>query len=190
MGIGRELRRLVEVRPAAARRWPTALNASVALALPALVLTLAGEPKLGLLASNGAFLTLYLGDRPLGHRARRLPLVGAGLFLAAALATLTAGNTVVATVVVAAIALASAILTLGLRVGPPGGVFFAMVPGLAAALVAPMATGGSGMSPVTLLAVLALGLVVGYLVVIAPSSCRACGRARPPADRRPRCASR
>jgi hypothetical protein len=167
VGIGRELKRLLEVRPSP-RRWPIALNAAVALALPALVLTLAGEPRLGLLASNGAFLTLYLGDRPLAHRARRLSLVGAGLFAAAGLASLTAGIPALATAVVAAIALVSAVLTLGLRVGPPGGVFFAMVPGVVASLVAPLSAGGSAMAPGTVLAVLALGLVVGYLVVVAP----------------------
>ncbi|WP_210478821.1 FUSC family protein [Naasia sp. SYSU D00948] len=167
MGIGRELRRVVEFRPSP-RRWPIALNGAIALALPAVTLTLAGQPTLGLVASNGAFLALYLGDRPLLHRARRLPLIGAGLFASAALAVLVAPFPVLTTVLIAAIAIAAAVLTVGLRVGPPGSVFFAMVPGVMASMVAPAEDGGAGLDAGPLLGVLALGLVVAYLVVVAP----------------------
>jgi len=167
MGIGRELRRLVEVRPSP-RRWPIAVNGGLALALPAVTLTLLGQPTLGLVASNGAFLALYLGDRPLLHRARRLPLIAAGLFASAVLAVLVAPFPLLTTVMIAAIAVTAAILTVGLRVGPPGSVFFAMVPGVMASMVAPVDHGGAGLDPLALLGVLAFGLVVAYLVVIAP----------------------
>jgi Fusaric acid resistance protein-like len=167
MGLRDEVLRLFEMRPSP-RRWPTALNASVALVLPALALILAGQPTLGLVASNGAFLTLYLGDRPTAHRARRLPLVAAGLFGGAVLGAAAAPIPVLGTLVLAAITLAAAVLTLGLRVGPPGSVFFAMVPGVIGALVAPRAAGGAGNAPIVVLAALAFGLAVAYLVVVAP----------------------
>ena len=183
------LRRLVEVRPSP-RRWPTALNAALALVLPGLALTLAGQPTLGLVASNGAFLTLYLGDRTPAQRARRLPLLAVGLFASGALAVVAAPVPVLGTLVLAAIAFAAAVLTLGLRVGPPGAVFFVMIPGIVGSLVAPPSLGGAGDDPLLVLGVLALGLAFAYLIVVAPlvvPSVRARSRAAGP--RRP-CGSR
>ncbi|WP_210508820.1 FUSC family protein [Naasia sp. SYSU D00057] len=167
MGIRDGLRRLIEVRPSP-RRWPIATGAAIALAVPALAFTLAGEPALGLVASNGAFLTLHLGDRPAAQRARRLPFVAAGLFAGAALAALAAPVPVLGTLVLAGIALAAAVLTLGYRAGPPGSVFFVMVPGIIGSLVAPRSLGGAGDDPLVVLGVLAVGLAFAYLVVLAP----------------------
>ena len=149
-------------------RWPVALQAAVAMGIPAVGFALAGRADLGLLASSGAFTALYLTNRSRRTRARLLPLIAAGLIASSVLGVATSGSLVLSLASVALVAVASATLGLGFRLGPPGALFFVLVVGVSGHLAAGTGLGGAGIDGVLVIALLALGCLIAYLVVLAP----------------------
>jgi hypothetical protein len=149
-------------------RWPVALQAAFAIGLPITIFTLAGQPQLGLLASSGGFTALYLANRSRRERAVLLPLVGLGLIAASALGALVSFSEVLSLTALFVVVIVAAVLTLGLGVGPPGALFFMLVTGVAIRLTAPASLDGDGLSAFLVVGMLAIGVVIAYLVVLAP----------------------
>jgi len=162
-----DLRSVFELRPSPPR-WRIAVQGAVAIGLPTLGFALAGRPELGLLASSGAFLALYLTSRSRRQRARNLPLLAAGFLAASALGVLASDSAALGLVVLFVVAAVSAVLCLGFAVGPPGAFFFVLVAGVSGDVTTPAARGGAGVDGWLVLGMLALGLATAYLIVVAP----------------------
>lgn len=149
-------------------RWQAGLEAALAVGLPVGLFTLLGQQPLGLQAALGSFTALYGASLARPDRARLLPLVAAGLLLAATLGVVCAGSpwlTGACLVVVSALA---GVLTLGYRLGPPGPMMFVLVAAVAGRLTAPVALGGVGLPGLRLLGLMAVGATLAYLVIVAP----------------------
>lgn len=149
--------------PSRGKRWHLALQASIGIAAPIALLSLLGHAPLGYVAASGAFTVLYAGSAPVVERARMLPFVAAGLLASAALGALAAGSTIAASAGVVGVAIASAALAFGFRLGPPGPLFFVLVFGLTAHVIGT----GAIAAPVYLTA-FAGGCVFSFLVALAP----------------------
>ncbi|RAK66809.1 FUSC family protein [Hymenobacter edaphi] len=164
---GRAVRSLVQLQEAP-WRWRVGLEAALALGLPVGLFTLLGQQPLGLQAALGSFTALYGASLARPDRARLLPLVAAGLLLAAALGVLCAGNLwLTGTCLVVVSGLAGG-LVLGYRLGPPGPMMFVLVAAVAGRLTAPVALGGVGLPGLRLLGLVAVGAALAYLVIVAP----------------------
>ncbi|MFF7291531.1 FUSC family protein [Microbacterium sp. NPDC008134] len=148
--------------PSRGPRRPLALQAAIGIAAPIAVMTLAGHAPLGYVAASGAFTVLYAGSAPVVDRARVLPIVAVALLASAFLGTLVSGNTLVVSIGVVVVATVSAALAFGFRLGPPGPLFFVLVYGLSAHVVA------GALPPLVYLAALAGGCLFSYLVALTP----------------------
>jgi len=162
-----DLRSVFELRPSPPR-WHIALQAAFAIGIPTVGFAIAGYPQLGLLASTGAFLALYLTSRSRVQRARMLPLLAIGFLASSALGILASGSLVLGLIVLFVVAAVSAILCLGLNVGPPGALFFVLVAGVSGHVAGPVELEGGAVDGWLVLGMHALGLLVAYLVVLAP----------------------
>jgi len=149
--------------PSRGPRWPLALQAAIGIAAPIAVLTVLGQAPLGYIAASGAFTVLYAGSAPVVDRARVLPIIAVSLLLSAAFGILVAGNTLVVSIGVVVVATVSAALAFGFRLGPPGPLFFVLVYGLSAHVVA-----SGTIDPFVYLAALTGGCLFSYLVALAP----------------------
>ncbi|MDQ0644406.1 FUSC family protein [Microbacterium murale] len=149
--------------PSPGPRWQLGLQAALGLAVPITVMTLVGLPVLGFIAASGAFTVLFAGFSPVVERAKVLPFVGAGLIASAVLGVLVAGDPWLVSVGVVVVAIVSAALAFGFRLGPPGPLFFVLVFGLSAHVIA-----GSKISPLAYIAAFAAGCVFSYLVTLTP----------------------
>jgi hypothetical protein len=167
VSIRADIRSLFELRPSPVR-WPIALQAAVAIGIPTVGFSLAGRSDLGLLASTGGFLALYLTGRSRRERAAKLPLIAAGLVASAVVGVLASGSLLGSLLAVFAIAVVSATLCLGLSVGPPGALFFVLIGGVATHLAGPPAIGGAGIDGRLVVGLLVLGCIISYLVVLSP----------------------
>jgi hypothetical protein len=167
VSVRADFRSLFELRPSPSR-WPIALQAAVAIGIPTVGFALAGRSDLGLLASTGGFLALYLTNRSRRERAAKLPFIALGLIAAASLGVLASGSLLTALLAVFAIAVVSATLCLGLSVGPPGALFFVLIGGVATHLAAPTSIGGAGIDGALVVGLLVLGCAISYLVVLSP----------------------
>lgn len=139
------------------------MQAALGIGVPIAAMTLLGQPALGYIAASGAFTALYAGSAPAVDRARILPLVATGLILSAAVGVLVAGNAWLVSAGVVIVAVASAALAFGFRLGPPGPLFFVLVFGLSAHVV-----DVSAIAPGVYIAALAAGCAFSYLVAMAP----------------------
>ncbi|MFH8251893.1 FUSC family protein [Microbacterium sp. B2969] len=163
---------LFTLRPAPGPRWPIALQASLAIALPIAVLTLAGEPGLGYQAATGAFTALYASHLPVVERVRVLPFVGAALFAAAAVGVLAGPSEVATLIGLAVVTIVASTLAFGFSLGPPGPLFFVLVYGLSTHVSAAGADGG------VFLAALAGGILLALLLTASPLVLRRVRRMR------------
>ena len=161
-------RSLASFGPSRGRRWPLALQAGLAMAVPIVVLALLGYERLALLAATGAFTVIYGGWLRPRERARFAPLVSLALFACAAAGTLAAGGGVVAVLVgVLMLTVASAAVVGWVSLGPPGPVFFVLVFGLSAQVTG-VHDGARAVDPWIYLAVVAGSSVFACLLVAAP----------------------
>jgi len=167
VSIRADFRSLFELRPSPSR-WPIALQAAIAIGIPTVGFALAGRSDLGLLASTGGFLALYLTNRSRRERAALLPVVAVGLVASSGLGVLASGDPILSLLAVLLIAVVSATLCLGLSVGPPGALFFVLIGGVSTHLAAPTGVGGAGLDGALVLGLLVLGCAISYLVVLAP----------------------
>ena len=149
-------------------QWPLGLQAAIAIMLPPFVFTLAGQATLGLTASLGSFIVLHLPDRSRRERALELPVIMVGFLLAAGAGILTSTSLLGNLAAMLVVAVLSSFLGLGLGVGSPGSMFYVLITGAIGALVAPVSAQGAGVDPWLALMMLTIGMVTGYLVVLAP----------------------
>lgn len=154
---------LFALAPKRGPRWHLATQAALGIAVPIAVMTLLGEPSLGYVAASGAFTVLFAGTAPVIDRARILPFVAAGLIVSAALGVAVSANAWLVSIGVVVVAIVSAALAFGFRLGPPGPLFFVLVFGLSAHVIA-----SSPIAPLVYIAALAAGCLFSYLVAMAP----------------------
>lgn len=127
--LRRHTRTILRLNPSPPR-WPVAVKAAVAMAVPLSVGQLAGHLSLGLVASLGVFTILYGATAPGRFRARVMALAALGLTGAVALGAMTAGHPVVTVAVLVVVAMVAAFVCVALKVGPPGSYFFVLVLGV------------------------------------------------------------
>ena len=161
------LRSVFEIRPAPGR-FPVAIQAGLAIGIPAIGGALLGRPEIGLLASTGGFTALHLVDRSRRRRAAVLPFVAAGLVLSSALGVAASGFLWLAVITVGVVAIVAATVMFGFRAGPPSALMFTLTAGSSTHVAASAAAGGGGQDGAVMIALVALGSVIAYLVVIAP----------------------
>lgn len=154
---------LFALAPKRGPRWHLATQAALGIAVPIAVMTLLGEPSLGYIAASGAFTVLFAGTAPVIDRARILPFVAAGLVASAALGVALSANAWLVSIGVVVVAIVSAALAFGFHLGPPGPLFFVLVFGLSAHVIA-----SSPIAPLVYIAALAAGCLFSYLVAMAP----------------------
>jgi hypothetical protein len=167
VSIRADIRSLFELHPSPTR-WHIALQAAVAIGIPTVGFALAGRADLGLLASTGGFVALYLTGRSRRDRAAKLPFIALGLIASASVGVLASGSLLGSLLAVFAVAVISATLCLGLGVGPPGALFFVLLAGVATHLAGPTGIGGAGVHGGLLIGMLAVGCIISYLVVLSP----------------------
>jgi hypothetical protein len=149
-------------------RWPIAVAAGLAIGVPIAILTLLGQPQLGLIASTGGFTALYLSNRSRRERAVLLPIIALGLVLAAVIGAAVAWSIVLSLVALFVLTVLGSILLLGFGAGPPGGLFFMLVAGASIRLTAPPKLGGVGLQGGLVIGMVAIGATIAYLIVVAP----------------------
>lgn len=147
-----------EVRPPT--RWPTAVRASLAIAIPLTIATLAGHQAWGLLCGTGTFTVLYGAGRPLRSRIRVLFLVALGLIASMSLGALVSGNLVLAIAATMAVGAVATFLSHALRLGPPGAFFFVLIVGIGGYLPS------HGIDPASLVLATTTGAVVAIPVAM------------------------
>lgn len=147
--------------PSHGPRWPIGLQAALGIAAPIAVMTLIGRPALGFVAASGAFTVLFAGSSPVRERAKIQPFVAAALIVSAALGVLAAPSAWLTTIGVIVVAVGSAALAFGFRLGPPGPLFFVLEFGLSSHIAATAPIGGW-----TYLAAFAAGCAFSYLVSV------------------------
>ncbi|WP_051191786.1 FUSC family protein [Microbacterium luticocti] len=119
------IRPLFTLRPAP-RRWPSALRASICMGVPLTVGWLSGHMDAGMMASLGAFTSLYGSGRPYLNRAGHLALIALSFALAVALGMAVEGVPLLVVPTVVVIAMVSTYMCSALRVGPPGAYMFTL----------------------------------------------------------------
>ncbi|MBO0982040.1 FUSC family protein [Microbacterium sp. SD291] len=149
--------------PSRGPRWPLATQAALGIAVPIAVMTALGQAPLGYVAASGAFTVLFAGSAAAIDRARVLPLVAAGLIACAVLGVLASGSDWLVSIGVIVVAIVSAALSFGFRLGPPGPLFFVLIFGLSAHVVA-----SAPITPLAYVVALSAGCVFSYLVAMAP----------------------
>lgn len=151
------------LRPAPAPRWPLATQAALGIAVPIAVMTMLGRPELGYVAAAGAFTVLFAAALPTVERARLLPVIAAALVACAVSGVWAARSPWLVGIGTVVVAAASAAFCFGFRLGPPGPVFFVLVFGLSAQVIAT-----SPLHPVEYVIALAAGCVFSALVALTP----------------------
>jgi hypothetical protein len=165
--LSADVRDLFTFRPSPVR-WPIAVGAGLAIGLPIAILTLLGQPQLGLVASSGGFLALYFSNRSRRERARLLPLVGIGLIASGALGAAVSSSLALSLIALFALTVGGSVVLLGFGAGPPGGLFFMLVAGASIRLTAPKSLDGVGLAPGLVIGMLALGAAIAYAVILVP----------------------
>ena len=107
-------------------RWPFALRAAACMAVPALIGWLAGDLASGLMATIGAFTSLYGSGRPYLNRGVHLGVVAVCFALAVALGDWAAEVPWAGVLTVSVIAMAAVLVCNALAVGPPGAYMFVL----------------------------------------------------------------
>jgi uncharacterized membrane protein YccC len=110
----------------AKRRWPFAARAALCMGAPVLLGLAAGNVAAGLVATIGAFTSLYGNDRPYLNRAGHLAIIALSFAVAVGLGIWAASTPWLVVPTVALIAMAASFLCYALRVGPPGAYMFAL----------------------------------------------------------------
>ncbi|WP_345381327.1 FUSC family protein [Pseudonocardia yuanmonensis] len=152
-------RDLVRLRPGRFP-WADATRAAGCVGGTVLIGWWVGDVEAGLIASIGAFTSLYGTGRPYPYRARQLALIAVAFALVVTLGGLSVAVPWTSAFVVAAIAMAATWLCRALDTGPPGAYLFV--------LACAMATSVSGSGPPWRTGVLVLaGGVLSWLVHMA-----------------------
>jgi hypothetical protein len=161
------VREAISFHPAEGQ-WVAATQAAIAVMVLPSVFALQGNLRTGLLGSFGALIVLYLSDRSRRERAVKLPVIAACFIATTLLGTLTGGTLLGSLGAVCAVAVLFSFLSVVFNVGPPGAVFPVLIAGTAGQLAAPEDAGGESMDPWQVVLLVALGVLVGYVVVVLP----------------------
>jgi hypothetical protein len=165
--LSADIRSLFVFRPSPTR-WPIAVGAGLAIGLPISILTLLGQPQLGLIASTGGFLALYMSNRTRRERAKLLPLIGLGLIFSGAVGIVSSSSVLFSLIALFLLTVAGSVVLLGFGAGPPGGLFFMLVAGASIRLTAPTDLDGVGLNGWLVLGMLCIGAVIAYVVILVP----------------------
>ncbi|WP_045824692.1 FUSC family protein [Williamsia herbipolensis] len=153
-------------------RWPAAVRAAAAFALPAVVLLIGGLGHNALFAALGSFAVLYGENRPFRIRWRVIGIASAALVASVAvmgslghLADLDASVAVRSGLVMASVVIAGVAVFVGnaLRIGPPGPLFFVLTGGISATVTQ------HGVNPWVVVACTAAGTVGSMVAGMAPA---------------------
>ena len=106
--------------------WPFALRATVCIAVPVLIGWAADDFAAGLIATIGAFTSLYGSGRPYLNRGAHLGVIAVCFSLAVALGDWAAEVAWVGVLTVSVIAIAAVLVCNALAVGPPGAYMFVL----------------------------------------------------------------
>lgn len=136
------------------------------------------------MASLGTFTVIYFAATERLARLRGLVPIGLGLVCCAAIGVATAGNIWLTLLALVAVTVVACLLILGYQVGPPGPMMPVLVTGVSGHMAAPAATGGAGVQPRLVVAMVAVGAASSMLVVAVPLLWQAVIRRRPPAGTR------
>ncbi|MGP6204982.1 FUSC family protein [Microbacterium sp.] len=158
------LKSLITLRPPGGPRWPHALQAAIALMAPILVAIAFGDPHIGYLAAVGSFTALYGAALLPIERVKVLPFVAVGLLGCAALGAVLGGSTASTLIGLVVVAALAAVFVFGFSLGPPGVMFFILVYGMVAHVVAVK----PGTDTLPLLAAIAGGCLFAYMLSISP----------------------
>ncbi|QIG41198.1 FUSC family protein [Microbacterium sp. 4R-513] len=132
------------------------------MAVPIAVMTVVGHPDIGYQAATGAFAALYASNRAAIDRVRVVPVVGAGLFAAAALGVWAGSSPLLTILGLALVTLAASAAAFGFSLGPPGPLFAVLIFGLSAHVSSVGAPAG------VYLAAVAGGILLSILITAAP----------------------
>ncbi|MGW9627954.1 FUSC family protein [Microbacterium sp. NPDC055521] len=149
--------------PSRGPRWQLGLQAALGIAVPVAVMTMLGQPMLGYIAASGAFTVLFAGSLPVVERAMMLPFVGGGLIICAALGVAAAHTPLLVSIGIVLVAIVSAALAFGYRLGPPGPLFFVLVFGLSATVMR-----SAPITPAGYIVAIAAGCAFSYLIAVSP----------------------
>lgn len=149
-------------------RWGVGVQTAVAIALIATFWWVVGHREYGFIASLGAFTAFYGTTVHRVDRCKVLPWIGLGLIFSSAMGVACAGHEILTYGMIFLVVLLASLLTLSFRIGPPGPMMFALVAGVSAQLAIPAAQGGAGRDPLVVVLLVASGVIVAYLSVIAP----------------------
>ena len=127
-------RGLFELRPAPPGRWMFALRAGICMGTPVFVGWLEGNTSAGLMASIGAFTSLYGSGRPYLSRASHLALIALSFAAVVMLGMWTQPHNLLVPIVVALIAMIATWLSNALQIGPPGAYLFTLACAAAGAM--------------------------------------------------------
>jgi hypothetical protein len=149
-------------------RWPNAVAAGLAIGVPVAVLTLLGQPQLGLIASTGGLTALYLSNRTRRERAALLPIIAAGLVASSAIGVTVSGSVILSLVALFVLTVLGSVVLLGFGTGPPGGLFFMLVTGASIRLAAPKSLDGVGLNGGVVVGMVAIGAAIAYVIILVP----------------------
>ncbi|MGU3290918.1 FUSC family protein [Williamsia sp. M5A3_1d] len=153
-------------------RWPAAIRAAAAFALPAVALLIGGFGHNALFAALGSFAVLYGENRPFRIRWRVIGVAAATLLASVAvmgtlghLAGPDASAGVRSGLVMASVVIAGVAVFVGnaLRIGPPGPLFFVLTGGIAATVTQ------HGVNPWVVVGCTAAGTVGSLVAGMAPA---------------------
>lgn len=171
MSAARIARALVHFAPAP-RAWVPATQAAIAVAGPPAGFAAFGQLRLGLLAAFGALIVLYLSGRSRRERAAKLPVIAGGFLVGTIIGISTGGSLPTSLLAMSIVAVVFSYLSLTFNVGPPGAIFPVLIAGSMGQLTAPVSMGGGGVDPLLVVSVVALGVIAGYVVIVAPLALR------------------
>ncbi len=149
-------------------RWAMGIQAGIAMGLPIALFTQAGHQSLGFIASLGAFTALYGAALSRWDRLRVLPVAAIGLVIASGLGALGSSSEWLTDLMLVTVAAMGCVLSLGTALGPPGPIMFVLVAAVSAHLAAPVSHDGAGFDRFMVPALVAVGALIAYLVIVAP----------------------
>lgn len=144
-------------------RWPVGLRAAICMGVPLLVGWLTGDMSVGLMASLGAFTSLYGSGRPYLNRARFLALLALSFACSVALGMSVESVPLLVVPTVTVIAMVSTYVCSVLRVGGPGAYMITLT--CAAGTSMPTA----GMTPLHAGLLVLFGGTVAWVVHMVPA---------------------
>ena len=116
------------------RRWPWAARAALCMGVPLACGLAIGDLRAGVIASLGAFTSLYGGDRPYHNRAILLAIVALAFSLLVCFGVCARPSVLASVALPVVVAVSSTFLCNALNIGPPGAYMFVLACAVGSAL--------------------------------------------------------